>query len=506
MKTLRLIVQRENRIAQVDPALFGSFVEHLGRAVYSGIYEPGHATADENGFRMDVAKLVQELGITTVRYPGGNFVSGYNWQDGIGPKDQRPVRLDYAWLTKETNEFGINEFATWCEKLNIRPMIAVNLGTGTPQEAGYFIEYCNLPGGTAFSDLRRQHGREAPYDFKLWCLGNEMDGEWQTCALNAADYVKKARETAKIMRWVDPSVELVACGSSNSMQKTFPKWDRIVLEGLYDQVDYLSCHHYFENRTGVTRDYLASYVQMENFIKTIIATADYVKAQTRSTKDMMISFDEWNIWSLDGEPWQNYFADGKSRFNVAPPLLEQSYTLLDALVFGGLMCTLLNHCDRVRMASLAQLVNVIAPIFTLPGGDAIRQTIFWPFKMVSQYAHGTVLNQFGMVPQVDTCYGAANIVQSTLVYNAAKNEIAFFALNMEENLPVEVSFELHDFGTTVLQKHITLQGKNLMARNSFESPEEVVPNIVHLSPENVARNKVLLPPLSFNMVIIRTIP
>ena len=245
MSKLAFTLVPENRIADIDPRLFGSFVEHLGRAVYTGIYEPGHPQADEQGFRQDVIELVKEINVTTVRYPGGNYVSGFNWRDGIGPKEERPVRLDYAWISKETNQFGISEFNQWCQKTGVEPMIAINLGTGTPQEAGYFIEYCNHAGGTTLSDLRIQHGDEQPYNFKLWCLGNEMDGPWQTGQMSADDYAKKARETAKILRCVDPEVELIACGSSSSMMETFPAWDRTVLEELYDHFEYISCHQYY---------------------------------------------------------------------------------------------------------------------------------------------------------------------------------------------------------------------------------------------------------------------
>lgn len=504
MKCINFIFQRNNIIAKIDPALYGSFIEHLGRSVYTGIYEPGHISADKEGFRTDVSDLVKELGVTTARYPGGNFVSGYNWRDGIGPKDKRPVRLDYAWLSRETNQFGINEFSRWCEKTGIRPMIALNLGTGTPQEAGYFLEYCNHAGGTTLSDLRRQHGQEAPYDFTLWCLGNEMDGEWQTCAMDAHDYVKKARETAKIMRWIDPGIQIVACGSSNSMQKTFPEWDRIVLEGLYEQIDFLSCHHYFENRTGKMSDYLGSFLQMENFIRTIVATADYVKAKVGSTKKMMISFDEWNIWSIESDPWQSYFENPKHRFEISPPILEQTYSLLDAVVLGSLLCTLVNHCDRVQMASLAQLVNVIAPISTQPGGKAIRQSIFWPFKMFSQYGRGEVLKYLASIPTLATCYGEAKVVQSATIHNAEKKEIVFFAVNIQETEPLEVSFDFHTFGNVTLMSHVTLKGNDLFSRNTFVSPDEIIPHSLHLTPEQLARNKITLPPVSFNMVVFRT--
>ncbi len=499
---IKYFFQKQNTIDRVDDALYGSFVEHLGRAVYSGIYEPGHATADEQGFRQDVGERVRELGISTVRYPGGNFVSGYNWRDGIGPKSARPVRLDYAWLTKESNQFGIDEFATWCEKYGVTPMIAVNLGTGTPQEAGYFIEYCNLASGTALSDLRIQHGRQKPYNFKLWCLGNEMDGEWQTGQLSAEDYVKKARETAKIMLWVDRDIKLVGCGSSNSLQASYPEWDRIVLEGLYHQIDYLSCHHYFENSTGHPQDFLASFQKMDDFIHTITATADYVKAKLRSDKKMMLSFDEWNIWSIEGEPWQDHFIDPNNLYQEAPPLLEQSYTFLDALTFGGLMCSLLNHCDRVKMASLAQLVNVIAPIFPRPGGEVIRQTIFWPFQMVSQYGRGQALRYFANVPTVNTVHGETRQVQSAAVYNEEKQQIAFFALNTHAHDAADITFVLDEFGEGTLSQHVVLAGHALDAKNTFTEPDKVVPQQRTVTDAQRRQKQVSLPPLSWNMVVI----
>lgn len=502
LSEVKFFFQKGNYIAHVNDALYGSFIEHMGRAVYSGIYEPGHEMADESGYREDVASMIKELGVSTVRYPGGNFVSGYNWRDGIGPKDMRPVRLDYAWLTKESNQFGIDEFATWAEKYSITPMIAVNLGTGTPQEAGYFVEYCNISSGTELSDLRRKHGREKPYGFKLWCLGNEMDGDWQTGQLSAEDYVKKAREAAKIMKWVDRDIKLVACGSSTSLQKTYPEWDRIVMEGLYEHIDYISCHHYFENSTKKTQDFLTSYKKMDDFIHTITSTADYVKARLRSDKVMMLSFDEWNIWSIEGEPWHDYFRDGKHLYEEAPPILEQKYNFLDALTFGGLMCSLLNHCDRVQMASLAQLVNVIAPIFTKKNGNAIRQTIFWPFAMVSKYGRGQALRYFANMEKVNTVHGEANVLQSAAVYNAEKQQIAFFALNINENESLDVRFTLDDFGRATISRYVSMHGYELDASNDFQNPHSVKPVEMKISASQSDQLRVSLPPLSWNMVLL----
>ena len=495
MPTITFTLDPQNRISTLDPRLFGSFIEHLGRAVYTGIYEPEHPQATKEGFRPDVIELVKELGVTTVRYPGGNYVSGFNWRDGIGPQADRPVRLDYAWISKETNQFGIDEFARWCEKTGVEPMIAVNLGTGTPQEAGYFAEYCNHEGGTTLSDLRIQHGRKEPYNFRLWCLGNEMDGPWQTGQMNAREYAHKARETAKILRCVDPDVELVACGSSSAQMTTFPEWDRVVLEELYDYVDYISCHQYYENE-GSETDFLASFVNMDNFIETIVSTANYVKALRRSDKNMMISFDEWNVWYLRGDPWDAPFKDKNNRFPVAPPLLEDKYSFLDALVVGGLLCSLLNHADRVKMASLAQLVNVIAPIFTEEGKGAIRQTIFWPFEMVASVARGCVLQHHLPVPTFSSKYGEARMVQSAVIHNPEEKELIIFALNCDFSQSWALDINLAAFGRTRIREHSVLRSDDLYARNTFDQPERV-------KPENIAHNgTIVLPPLSWSRITI----
>lgn len=500
MSAIKYLFQAGNYISEIDDALYGSFVEHLGRAVYTGIYEPGHPKADANGLREDVMELIRELKVSTVRYPGGNFVSGYNWQDGIGPVEKRPVRLDYAWVTKETNEFGIGEFYRWSQKCGVEPMVAVNLGTGTPQEAGYFIEYCNIEGGTYYSDLRKSHGFDKPFNFKYWCLGNEMDGPWQTCHLEADDYGKKALETAKIMRWVDPDVKLIASGSSNTIQPTYPDWDRIVLERVYNEVDCLSCHHYFENRTGKVEDFLGSFTLMDSFIHTVTATADFVKAKVRSKKDMMISFDEYNIWSIEGEPWMDCFKDPKNRFTKAPPLLEQQYNFADALVLGGLLCTLVNHSDRVRMASLAQLVNVIAPIFTKANGEAIKQTIFYPFKWVSNYGRGKALRYFARVPHIETVHGQTKLLQSSAVYNDEKKEIAFFVLNSDLKNAHEIELRTEGYGKTELISREELVGFGLEDRNTFENPNKVVPSERPFSAAEKESKVLSIPPLSFSVI------
>lgn len=458
MKT-KLFVDKNLVIAPISKYLFASFIEHLGRAVYTGIYEPGHPLADEDGFRKDVSDLIKDLKVPMVRYPGGNFLSGYNWEDGIGPKKDRPTRLDYAWQTLEDNQFGTDEFMKWCQKNGIEPMMAVNLGTGSPKEAGNIIEYCNFPAGTYYSDLRIKNGSKEPYNVKYWCLGNEMDGPWQIGHLSAEDYAKKALETAKIMRWVDPSIKLIACGSSSAEIPTYPDWDRIVLETLYEQVDYISMHRYYWFQDTL-ENFFASYHDMDNFIHTIKSTADFVKAKKRSTKTMKISFDEWNVWYLD--EWK------PAGWKKAPHILEDQYSLKDALVFAGMLNTLVNNSDRVEIAALAQLVNVIAPIFTKENGNVFKQTIFYPFFAVSNYGRGVALKAIKTGPKFDSKYGEVNYVSEAVTFDEEKREISVFLVNYAK-LAMNVELELRSFGHLTALDHQVIAHADLEIKNTFDA-------------------------------------
>ncbi|MDD3260498.1 MAG: alpha-N-arabinofuranosidase [Oscillospiraceae bacterium] len=488
MKNAKLHIEKDFRIADVDDRLFSSFLEHLGRAIYGGIYEPGHPEADEQGFRKDVLQLVRELGVSNIRYPGGNFLSGYDWKDGIGPRGDRPRSLDLAWHTVESNQFGIDEFYDWSKKAGTQIMGAVNMGTGTPKDAGQLVEYCNYPGGTYWSDLRAQNGHKDPLDIKLWCIGNEMDGEWQICHLDADDYGKKAVEAAKIMKWIDPELQLVACGSASTLQKTYPEWDRKVMEYTYDYVDYLSLHRYYENE-GSDFDFLASFVDMDKFIHTLEGTADYVRALKRGSKDICFSFDEWNVWyqkKQEPHPWQE-----------APHILEDHYSLLDALVFSGLSMTLLNHADRVKIACLAQLVNVIAPIFTKKGGAAIRQSIFYPFMFMSRYGRGTVLKPVVSVPCEESKYGDTPLLQQSVVYQEAEKRVTVFALNIASD-ELKLDINLRSFGKVEMKQHYCMQG-SLGAVNTFENPEAVKPVSVPVSGEKAESFSAVLPAQSYHV-------
>ncbi|RTE10716.1 alpha-N-arabinofuranosidase [Paenibacillus whitsoniae] len=467
-----VIVDKDFVVGEVDKRIYGSFIEHLGRAVYNGIYEPGHGTADEQGLRGDVMGLVKELQVPIVRYPGGNFVSGYNWEDSVGPVAQRKRRLELAWRTIETNEFGFNEFVDWARKANTDVMMAVNLGTRGADAARNIVEYSNHPSGTYWSDLRRQHGYEQPHNIKVWCLGNEMDGPWQIGAKTAEEYGRAAVEAAKVMKWVDPTLELVACGSSNLNMATFPDWEATVLDHTYNHVEYLSMHQYYGNSDDDTRTFLARSVEMDDFIRTLVATCDFVKAKKRSKKTMYLSFDEWNVW------YHSHAADAKREpWSIAPPQLEDVYTHEDALLVGCMLITLLKHADRIKMACLAQLVNVIAPIMTSNGGGAWRQTIFYPFLHASVYGRGKALVPLIQSPKYDTkTITDVPYLESIAVYNEEAGEVTVFAVNrsLEESLALEV--DLRSFGKCRLIEHLVLQHEDLKAVNTENNPDNVKPH------------------------------
>jgi alpha-N-arabinofuranosidase len=426
----------------IDRRLFGSFVEHMGRCVYTGIFEPGHPSADEHGFRSDVAALVAELGVTLVRYPGGNFVSGYRWEDGVGPIESRPRRLDLAWRSVEPNTVGTNEFLGWAARQGLEPMMAVNLGTRGIQEAADLVEYCNLPGGTALSDLRRSHGVAAAHGVRLWCLGNELDGPWQTGHKDAETYGRLAAETGKAMKQVDPGIELVACGSSGRNMPTFGTWESTVLEHTYDIVDYISLHAYYEELDGDRRSFLASGADMAGFIADVIATADAVGARKHSQKRIKLSFDEWNVWYMSRWPAAPELPIGE----VGTPRIEDVYNALDAVVVGDLLITLLNHSDRIAVGCLAQLVNVIAPIMTAPGGPAWRQTIFHPLAATFGSARGNSLVAAVNGPTITTArYGEAPAVSAAASHDPGTGTVTVFLVNRSDR-PAAVTLRHPAFG------------------------------------------------------------
>ncbi|PZF86610.1 arabinosylfuranosidase ArfA [Jiangella anatolica] len=501
MNRAHLTIDPYFTVGTVNRRLFGSFVEHLGRGVYDGIYEPGHPAADENGYREDVIALVRELGVTAIRYPGGNFVSGYRWEDGIGPREQRPRRLDLAWHSIETNEVGLDEFAAWLRKVGSELMYAVNLGTRGIHEALDVLEYANVPSGTRLSDLRIANGTPAPHDIRMWCLGNEMDGPWQLGHGAAEEYASLAAKTARAMRQVDPGLELVVCGSSSAQMSTFGSWERTVLEATYDEVDYISCHAYYEPKDGDHASFLASAVNMDRFIESVAATADHVKAERRSPKTMYISFDEWNVWYQSRYRAERHTGIGD--WPIAPRLLENTYSVMDAVVFGNLLISLLRHADRVTSASLAQLVNVIAPIMTEPGGPAWRQTTFFPFALTSRLARGEALEvKLDSPTYASGLHGDVTVVDAVATHDAGSGATAVFLVNRDEEAEAEIEIDVRMLGEVRVRDVWTLSDKDPHAVNTLEQPDRVRPAANPTAALADGTVTVSLPPVSWTALTL----
>lgn len=493
MKKAKMTLVSEFTNAKIDERIYGSFIEHLGRAVYGGIYEPGHPLADEDGFRTDVIEEIKKLNVPIVRYPGGNFVSGYNWEDGVGPIELRPKKLELAWGVTEPNLFGTNEFAKWVKKANSQCMMAVNLGLRGAEEARNLVEYCNHPSGSYWSDLRVSHGYKDPHKIKTWCLGNEMDGPWQIGHKPAAEYGRAALEASKVMKWTDPDIETILCGSSNMGMSTFGEWESTTLDIAYDSVDYVSLHIYFDNRPNDTASFLAKSMVMDDFIKTVVCICDYIKGKKHSKKQINLSFDEWNVW---------YHSNGAhvDRWCQAPHQLEDIYNFEDALLVALLLMTLLKHADRVKIACIAQLVNVIAPIMTENGGKCWEQTIFYPFMHLSNFGRGYALISNVDSPKHDTKeFTDVPDIESIATLSEDGENLTVFAVN--RNLDEDVMFDvsLLDFDGFEVIDAIEMSGFDVKAENNVTG-QPVKPFKAEKPTIDGKVMSVHLKPLSWNVI------
>lgn len=491
-------IDKDFVISTIDKRIYGSFIEQLGRAVYGGIYEPDHPEADDQGFRRDVMELVKDLQVPIIRYPGGNMVSAYNWEDGVGPREERPRRLELAWRTIETNHVGTNEFVDWAARAGSDVMMAVNLGTRGIDAARNLLEYCNHSGGTYYSDLRKKHGYDKPHDIKTWCLGNEMDGSWQLGGKTAEEYGRLAYETAKAMKQVDPSIELVSCGSSGAAMPTFPEWEAATLSHTYEFADHISLHQYYGNHENDTANFLAKSLDMDQFIRTVVSTCDYIKAKKRSKKTVNLSFDEWNVWFHSSEadqqlePWQ-----------IAPPQLEDVYTFEDALLVANMLHTLINHADRVKIACMAQLVNVIAPIMTENQGKAWKQTIYYPYYYLSVYGRGKALQPIIHSDKYDSKeFTEVPYLDSAVVLNDEKKELVLFMTNRHLEEKLSVTYDLRSFEKAEIIEHIVLEHDYPKAVNTKDK-EEVAPHNKGNAVMEETMMKAELPRMSWNMVRIK---
>jgi alpha-L-arabinofuranosidase len=490
--TARILLDTERVVAPISPLLFGGFAEHMGRCVYGGIYEPGSRHADEHGLRRDVLAALREIGYTTIRYPGGNFLSGYDWRDGVGPRDKRPRKRDLAWQSIDTNQFGTDEFMHFCRAIGAAPMLGVNLGTGTIADASALVEYCNAPAGTAYADMRVANGHRDPYGVEYWCLGNEMDGPWQIGHLNAVDYGKKAREAAKMMKWHDPSLKLVLAGSSNTKMPTYPEWDRVVLESCYDQVDYLSMHYYARNDAQDTASYLGYATHFESHVDTLAAALRYVKSLKRSKHDVYLSWDEWNVWYKD--------TSGRGGWAEGPPLSEELYNLEDALVVAQWLNVLLRKSDVLKIACVAQIVNTIAPM-TTRGDQLLKQTTYYPLMLISRNARGMALDVLTQAPSYDTSlYGALPMLDVSASFDPADGTGAVFIVNRSQDTAITTDLVWQGAAPARLSGGYQVAGSDPKGVNTFEMPNQIVPQALAEVAVRDGRASVTLPPLSFTML------
>ncbi|NJM41596.1 MAG: alpha-N-arabinofuranosidase [Anaerolineae bacterium] len=463
----------------------------MGRCVYEGIYDPASPRSDEAGLRKDVLAALREQNYTAIRYPGGNFLSGYNWLDGVGPKSQRPRRRELAWHSIETNQFGTNEFMDFCKQANVAPIMAANMGTGTIQAAADLVEYCNAPTGTYWADLRAQHGYKEPHAVKYWCVGNEMDGPWQIGHLDMHEYANKAREAAKMMKWQDPSIQTVLCGSSNDRMPTFPEWDRVSLETTWEQMDYLSIHMYVSNHHDQdTPSYLGLSKRFEDFVDTMAATLRYVKAKNRSKHDVYLSWDEWQVWHPD--PNRNH-----GKWTEAPHLSEVGYNLEDALVVAQWLNVFLRKADVLKIACVAQIVNIISWLQTKTDG-LLKYASFYPFKLMATLAKGKSLDAFVRAPLTPTKqWGDVPLLDVSASYDEASKSVGVFIVNRSLTEAVTTDFVFQSSAPGAVKEAWQLSGSDPNTMNTWEQPNLSAAKAIKTPAINDGKLKMKLPPLSF---------
>jgi alpha-N-arabinofuranosidase len=451
----RIKIDSDRKISPIDPKIYGNFAEHLGRCIEGGLFEEGSALADSRGYRKDVMQAVKDLEVTQLRWPGGNFSSNYNWKDGIGPRDQRPPRLEMAWGTIESNRFGTHEFLDYTEALGIEPYVCANLGTGTWTDAQQWVEYCNVAAGTAMAGLRKQNGREKPWGVKYWGLGNEMDGPWQMGHRTAEDYGKFALEAAKLMKWTDPNVNLIAAGSSNfGPNADWVGWNREVLAYLKDHIEYLSLHTYVGNAANDYSDFVAVANQLDDRIRTAAGIIRAAQGGGRGKKPIYIAFDEWNVW---------YRARGNGQ--RGRKILEEHYNLEDALVVATMLNTFVNNADTVKMANMAQIVNVIAPIFTNEKGMFL-QTIYHPLQLFAKNTRGTALETFVECPAYESrSFGTTNYLDVSTALNNGVVTMNVVNRHLDRDVEAEIEVQAGAFKGPFEVALVT--GPDIKATNDF---------------------------------------
>ncbi|WP_427982484.1 alpha-N-arabinofuranosidase [Agarivorans sp.] len=494
----KVIFDKDYIISKIDNRIYGSFIENLGRCIYGGIYDPEDPTADENGFRRDVIQLVKELNVPMVRLPGGNFIATYVWEDGVGPRENRPRKPDLAWKCIETNQVGTNEYMDWLNEIGAEAMMTVNMGTRSILDALNLLDYCNRDSGTHYSDLRISHGYKKPHNIKTWAIGNELDGDWQVGQKTPFEYARLARETAKAMKLLDGSIEIVAAGSAGQESPTFGEWEQTLIQEAHPYIDYISLHQYYLNLEKDTANFLAKTLAFDEYIQSIGNLIDYMKVKTQSRQDIHISLDEWNVWYHNRQQDHETIRDRGKDWPIAPAILEEPYNFEDALVAGAMLIALIRNCDRVKIAAYAQLVNVLAPIMTDKNGKIWKNTIFYPIYYASKYGRGTALRGIIHCDKYDSRdFSDVPYLDSVAVISNDETELTIFAINKSLNENMVVNCDLRSFGRVEMTSHIALENNDVYDINSLEHPDKVVPKSKPLT-QNL--NEIVISPLSWNML------
>ena len=455
----KIVVNKERQVGRIEPNIYGHFVEHLGRCIYGGIYEENSALSDENGFRQDVLKAVRSIKCPLLRWPGGNFASNYHWEDGIGPKDERPVRFDLAWNKEETNRFGTDEFIEYCRRVGAEPYICVNIGTGNLDEAIHWLEYCNSKGNTYYARLRAKNGHPEPYQVKYWGVGNENYGEWQVGYRSAKEYAKVLREYAYFMKVVDPTIKIIAVGADE------PDWDLEVIKTAAKYIDYISNHQYLGSD-----DYyetVASVYWVKKRLEVLKSVIEIAQPLMKEEEKVKIALDEWNIWYRGNQEND----------------LEENYALKDGVFAAGVFITMHKLCQSVTMANLAQLVNVLGAIHTDKGGLYLTP-IYRAFELFVNHTGEIVLDTLVKSEIYDIEAKAflgnrklklANVpyLDASVSLNRGKDKLYIAALNYHKEKEIECPIFLEGFSPSVEAKVYELSGPDVMAVNDFDDPEKV---------------------------------
>lgn len=497
----KIIFDKDYVISKIDNRIYGSFIENLGRCIYGGIYDPLDPTADEQGFRCDVIQLVKELNVPLVRLPGGNFIATYVWEDGVGPRESRPRKPDLAWKCIETNQVGTNEYMDWLNKIGADVMMTVNIGTRGILDALNLLDYCNRPGGTYYSDLRISHGYAKPHNIKTWAIGNELDGDWQVGQTTPFEYARLARETAKAMKRQDSSIEIVAAGSAGQEYPTFGDWEQTLIQEAHSFIDYISLHQYYLNLEQDTPNFLAKTLAFDDYIKSISSLIDYMKIKNKSSHDIYISLDEWNVWYHNRYQDLGIIRERGKEWPIAPPILEEPYNFEDALVAGAMLIALIRHADKVKIAAYAQLVNVLAPIMTAKEGQSWRNTIFYPIYYASKHGRGTAIKGVIECGRYDSRdFTDVPYLDAVAVLSDDETELTIFAINKSMDSHMVMDCDLRCFGRVEMIAHIALENRDVYAINTLHCRDNVIPIS---KPVTQDLNHIVVAPLSWNVLRFR---